>query len=231
MGTRRTIDVLECQAVLFDLDGVLVDSLAVVERTWQRWAFRHQLVISELVRQRAHGRRSVETVRELAPGLDVETEVQWLAATELGDTEGLEVLPGAAAALNALPDTHRAIVTSGGRSLALLRLTHVQLPVPGILVTAEDVVTGKPAPDGYRLAAERLHTDPSACVVIEDAPAGIAAGRSAGAIVVAVATTFPAAALEEADFVVPSLAHLRIVQVGTGVRISFPTDRWDSGVA
>ena len=214
--------VIECRAILFDLDGVLVDSRPVVERTWQHWCARHELAIPDLI-QRAHGRRSIDTVREVAPALDADAEVQWLAATELNDTVGLVALPGAKPCLAALPDTRRAVVTSGGRALACLRLTHVGLPVPEVMVTAEDVVDGKPAPEGYFRAAERLDTEASSCVVIEDTPAGIAAGRAAGAITLAVTTTFSAAQLTAAELVVPSLASIHFPLVGNVVQLAIRT--------
>lgn len=200
---------LACRAVLFDLDGVLVDSHRVVERTWQRWLERTGLQIPGLV-ARAHGRRSIETVRDVAPQLDGEAEVRWLAEAELADLEGLDALPGAHDALSALPDSRRAIVTSAGRALATLRLDHLRLPIPEVLVAAEDVRTGKPAPECYRLAAARLDFDPADCVVVEDTPAGMEAGRAAGARVIGVATTFPASALVHAAAVVASLADVRI---------------------
>jgi sugar-phosphatase len=209
---------LRCAAVLFDLDGVLVDSRVVVARTWQRWLVRHDLRIPDLVR-RAHGRRSIDTVREIAPLLRAEEEVEWLAAAELDDTDGLCLLPGARGALHALGDDRRAVVTSGGRPLAELRLRHVGLPIPRVLVTAEDVEAGKPAPDGYRRAAERLGHDPADCVVIEDTPAGISAGRAAGATVLAVATTFPPGILGDAHAVLTSLAAVRITLVGSDVHL------------
>lgn len=203
--------VLRARAILFDLDGVLVDSHLVVERVWKRWSERHGLTIPDLVR-RAHGRRSVETIRELAPILDTDAEVRWLHEAELNDTEGLVALPGAHAALAALDDGERAIVTSAGWALAELRLRHVGLPVPEVLVAAEDIPTGKPAPDGYREAARRLGVAPSACVVVEDTPPGILAGNAAGATVVAVTTTFAPDRLGEAHLVVPSLAALKITR-------------------
>lgn len=199
-----------CAAVLFDLDGVLVDSRVAVARTWQRWLVRHDLRIPDLVR-RAHGRRSIDTVREITPLLRAEEEVEWLAAAELEDTEGLCLLPGAREALHVLGEDRRAVVTSGGRQLAELRLRHVGLQIPRILVAAEDVQAGKPAPDGYQLAAQRLGFEPTSCVVIEDTPPGVEAGLSAGATVLAVATTFPAEALGGAHAVVRSLAAVDVV--------------------
>lgn len=209
---------LTCQAILFDVDGVLVDSRAVVERTWARWAARHGIHGTEIA-QRAHGRRSIETVREVAPHLDAQTEVAWLESAELNDTEGLVALQGAASALDVVPDSRRALVTSGGRALARLRMRAAGLPIPSLVVAAEDVERGKPAPDAYLLAASGLAVDPCDCVVIEDTPAGIAAGRAAGATVVAVATTFGPSRLKDAHVTVTSLEALRILLDATCLRI------------
>jgi sugar-phosphatase len=195
--------------VLFDLDGVLVDSRTVVERTWHRWTERRGLSIPDIV-PRSHGRRSEDTLRELAPQFPVDEEVAWLEAAELSDTEGLVSLPGAHDALVGLPDDRRAIVTSGGRALAHMRLRFTKLAIPSVLVAAEDVTAGKPSPEGYLMAATRLGVDPSQCIVVEDTPAGIKAGRAAGATVIAVATTFPTRELMEADLIVQSLAELTI---------------------
>jgi mannitol-1-/sugar-/sorbitol-6-phosphatase len=209
---------LSFRAVLFDLDGVLVDSRAVVERTWQRWTARHGLAIPDIV-ARSHGRRSVDTLRELVPDDAIEGEVAWLEATELSDTEGLVVLPGAHDALYALDDGRRAIVTSGGRELALMRLRFTGLPVPAVLVAAEDVRFGKPSPEGYALAAAQLGFHPGDCVVIEDTAAGISAGRTAGATVIGVSTTFPREALAAADRVIGTLADIHISTNDTGIVI------------
>jgi sugar-phosphatase len=169
--------------------------------------------------QRAHGRRSVETVREVAPGLDSDAEVRWLAAAELSDFDGVVALPGSANALAALSNAQRAIVTSGGRELARRRLLHVGIPVPAILVAAEDVREGKPSPEGFLAGASKLGVEPSRCIVIEDTPAGIQAARRAGSRVVALTTTFPESSLQEADVVVASLEDLRISRTdGVDVR-------------
>ena len=210
---------LRCQGVLFDLDGVLVDSAAVVERTWRKWTARHGLVIPDIVR-RSHGRRSIDTLRDLAPALPLDAEVEWLEATELSDMEGLVALPGALEAFGSLPGNRRAIVTSGGRALALMRLGATGFPTPEVLVAAENVGVGKPSPEGYELAAARLGIDPHECVVIEDTPAGISAGRAAGARTVALTTTLPASALADADMIVPSLASIRIAQHDHGIEIA-----------
>jgi sugar-phosphatase len=213
---------LTCQAILFDLDGVLVDSRAVVERTWARWAVRHGLHRPDLVRV-AHGRRSIETVRDVAPHLDARAEVAWLESAELNDTAGLVAPAGAMALYAAVPDSRRAIVTSGGRSLAAMRLEAAGFARPGVLVAAEDVLTGKPAPDGYVLAAAKLSAEPRECLVIEDTPAGIAAGRAAGAGVIAVATTFPSSELSEASVSVDSLETLALSVEGDFLRIRVAT--------
>jgi sugar-phosphatase len=205
--------------VVFDLDGVVVDSRAVVERTWRRWAERHGRDGSNIA-ARAHGRRSIDTVSEIAPELDVRSEVAWLADAELNDTEGLRALPGAYEALSALPDERRAVVTSGGKALAIKRLSVTGLPIPAVLVAAEEVAEGKPDPAGYLMAAGRLQIAAGRCVVIEDTPPGIEAGRAAGCAVIATATTFDAALLQAADVVVNSLGDVHVTYDGQRVHIS-----------
>jgi mannitol-1-/sugar-/sorbitol-6-phosphatase len=201
-------DALRCQALLFDLDGVLMDSGAAVERTWERWSARHGLDLATILAQ-AHGRRSADTVRAVAPWLDAEAEAEAIEADESEDVDGVVALPGAASLLRALPAGRWAVATSGSRRLATRRLGHGRLPVPEVLVTADDVTHGKPHPEPYLAAARALGADPARCVVVEDAPAGIAAARAAGASVLGLATTFTAAELREADRVVPSLAAVR----------------------
>ena len=187
-----------CKAFLFDLDGVLVDSRSVVERTWRRWAERHQIDPLPFL-QIAHGRRARDTLRMVEPSLATDEEVAWLDATELADREALPGVPGAKELVTALSRDRWAIVTSCGRDLARLRLGSAGVPIPDVMIVAEDAKRGKPAPDGYRLGAERLGYAPSDCIVFEDAPAGIVSARAAGARVVGVTTTHAAAALPEAD--------------------------------
>ena len=200
---------LRCKALLFDLDGVLVDSQAVVERTWRRWAERHRFDADAILRA-AHGRRTSDTLKEAAPHLAIDTEVAWLDATELADVDGLRVVPGADRLLAALPPNRWAIVTSCGRALAQRRLTSVGLPVPEVLVVSEDVKQGKPAPDGYRLAATRLGYDPADCVVFEDAPAGVAAARAAGARVIGLMTTYLASDLRDTEATIPDFTNIHV---------------------
>src|SRR5437879_1995827 len=132
-----------CAALLFDLDGVLCDSRAVVERTCRRWALRHQLDPDEVLRI-AHGRRTRDTVKAAAPHLETDREAAWIDAVELADIDGLSAVPGSPELLAALPPTSWAVVTSCGRALAELRLTSAGLPIPRIVVTSEDVAHGKP---------------------------------------------------------------------------------------
>lgn len=203
------VETIRCAAILFDLDGVLIDSGAAVERAWGRWAARHGLGRARVLAE-AHGRRTTDTIRSLAPWLDVEAETRALEEAETADTDGVIALAGAVSLLESLPAGSWAVATSGTRRLAMTRLAAGGLPVPHVLVTAEDVEHGKPDPQPYIAAAEALGVEPSACLIIEDAPAGVAAGKAAGAMVVAVATTFAAAGLKDADHVAPSLAAVRV---------------------
>jgi sugar-phosphatase len=200
---------IRCSTFLFDLDGVLVDSRAVVERTCRRWALRHQLDPDRVLRI-AHGRRTRDTVQAVAPHLDTDREVAWLDAAELADVDGLSEVPGVRRFLAAIAPGSWAVVTSCGRALATLRLTTVGLPIPETVVTSEDVAHGKPAPDGYQLGAKRLGEEAARCLVFEDAPAGIAAARAAGARVIALSTTQPGADFTGADAIIPDFGALHV---------------------
>jgi len=196
-------------AVIFDLDGVLVDSNAISERQMRAWAERHGVAFARIAAIH-HGRPTIETMRLVAPHLDVEAEARQIERAEADDTDGLCVFAGASRLVDALPAGGWAIVTSGTRRLATTRLDHVGLRRPAVLVTADDVRRGKPAPDPYVLAAERLGVEAKRCVVVEDAPAGVASARAAGARVIGVASTMAAGALEHADVVVARLDDLTI---------------------
>lgn len=201
--------IFHARAILFDLDGVLVNSTPSVTRQWRIWAGEHGIGPDEVV-EIAHGRRTVETVRLLAPHLDAEAEVRKLEAREAADTEGVTVMPGAAELVNALPGGCWAVVTSGTRRLALARLLLAQVPIPLVLVSADDVTQGKPNPAPYLQAAQKLGMDPGDCLVIEDAPAGIRAAHAGNMRVIALPSTYPRSALREADAVVGGLADIRI---------------------
>ena len=200
---------LECNGVLFDLDGVLVDSARVVVRTWRTWARQKGLDAERFIKV-AHGRRPAETVRLIAPDLDAESEASELERIEVGDTDGILEVEGALELLGSLPEGSWTVVTSGSRSLASGRMRHVGLPLPERFVTADDVENGKPHPEAYLKGAEILGAAPETCVVIEDAPAGVRSAKAAGMKVVAVATTHREKDLHEADAVVGALSDVRV---------------------
>ncbi|NBB72156.1 MAG: HAD-IA family hydrolase [Bacteroidetes bacterium] len=206
---------LTCKAIIFDLDGVLVDSNAISERHWQRWARERGIPYDEIAAGH-HGRPTVEIIQDVAPHLDAEAEAENKEGREATDTEGLTAFEGAHALTDQLPDGRWTVATSGRRRTATHRLAHVGLPEPETLVTADDITDGKPAPDPYLLAAERLGVAPQDCVVFEDAPAGVEAAQRAGAQVVAVTSTNDASALSAADAVVRRLADVRITADGDG---------------
>jgi sugar-phosphatase len=209
---------LTCTALLFDLDGVLIDSSVVVRRHWQKWAEVHQISF-ERVMAVAHGRTSVEIIRLIAPHLDAEDEGRRREAVEGVDTDGLKVYSAAQRILRVLPDSRWAVVTSGNPGTALTRLRYGSFPVPPVLITAVDVRQGKPAPEGYLLAAQRLGVLPAQCIVVEDAPAGIEAARAAGMRVIAVTTTHEPQALRLADFILREIADMTVTASGDQLHI------------
>jgi sugar-phosphatase len=207
-----------CEAVLFDFDGVLVDSTLATERAWRKWSGRHGLDFREVLRT-AQGRRTSETVRLFAPRLDAEAETNLIERAEAEDLVGVREMRGARELLALLPEERWAVVTSATRKLATSRLRHAGLPVPPALVAADDVERGKPDPEPYLRGAKALGVAPQRCVVVEDAPAGVRAGRAAGMTVVAVATTHRPEELSEADAVVGSPADIRAVTLPGGLRL------------
>jgi len=176
-------------AFLFDMDGTILTSIVVAERVWASWARRHGLDVEAFL-PTIHGVRSVETVRRLGlPGVDPEAEAAEITRLEIEDVAGVEAIAGAAAFLAALPSDRWAIVTSAPRTLATRRLEAAGLPVPPVMITAEDVERGKPAPDCFLLAATCLGVPADQCLVFEDTPAGIAAAEAAGAAVMVITVT------------------------------------------
>ena len=205
--------VLPCRALLFDCDGVLVDSHGTVIRSWTRWALRFGLDPAEVVPM-VHGRRSVDTVALLIPPEHRAKAVQVIDSYELEDAAAVRSVAGAPALVSSVPQENWAVVTSGTTALARARLAAAGIPLPRVLVTADDVTRGKPDPEGYLAAARRLGVSPGDALVLEDSGSGIEAGRRAG-----VAGVVGVGDVEEttADVVVSDLRSLEWVGSGLGV--------------
>lgn len=173
-------------AFLFDMDGTILTSIAAAERVWTAWAQRHGVDVDSFL-PTIHGARAVDTIRRLGlPGVDPEAEAEQVTLAEMEDVAGIAAIAGAAAFLGALPADRWAVVTSAPRALALRRIAAAGLPVPPVLVSADDVANGKPAPDCFLLAARRLDHPIAGCLVFEDALPGILAAEAAGAPVMVV---------------------------------------------
>ena len=204
-----------CSAILFDLDGVLCDSTRQVDREWREWAARKG-VDGDAVMAIAHGVRTIEVIRRVAPQLNAAAEAAAIEDHEAHDQRGVVVMPGAADLVKSIPSGRWGVVTSGSRLLATNRLRHCGLPVPEGMVTSDDVVNGKPHPEPYLMGAERLGFRPEECLVIEDAPAGIESARAGGMKVIGITSTYPAAAVQHADAVIGKLGQIQISANGAG---------------
>jgi mannitol-1-/sugar-/sorbitol-6-phosphatase len=213
---------LQCSAVLFDMDGVLVDSTPAVARVWTGWALEHGLVPDEVVR-RAHGRPSLATIIELLPHGDHDAENREVERREIEDIADVVALPGALHLLQSIPQHRWAVVTSATRALALVRLRAAGLPVPHHLVTASDLQRGKPFPDPYLKGAEILGIPAANCIVAEDAASGVRSGKAAGARVLALLTTSTAAELSAAgaDWIADDLSALALETPGHAAGLTF----------
>ncbi len=211
---------IRCSALLFDLDGVLIDSTPAVARVWYGWAVEHGFD-PETVVHMAHGRPSRTTIRELLPNADIDREDREVERREIADLEGVVVLPGARELLNILPPERWTIATSCTRPLAEVRLRTAGLPIPKNMVTSTDVKIGKPDPEPYLKAAAKLGFAASDCIVVEDAPAGVRAGKAAGARVISFLTTMPRRVLEEAgaDWIVQNCADIVASKDDDGLRL------------
>lgn len=208
---------IDCRGLLFDMDGVLLDSTPAVARVWASWALEHGFDPKETSR-RAQGRPSMSTIRELLPNADHEAENREVERRELADLDGVVPLPGALSLLQSLPPDRWTIATSSTHPLALVRLRAGGFPVPSRLITASDVQRGKPDPEPYLKAAASLGLPPQDCIVIEDAPAGIRAGKSAGARVLGLRTISPDDELSRAgaDWIVDNLSGVQLLPSGDG---------------
>jgi mannitol-1-/sugar-/sorbitol-6-phosphatase len=212
---------IPCKGVLFDLDGVLVDSTPAVARVWSIWAKEHGFDPEETV-HRAHGRPSLATIRELLPGAHHAAENAVVERMEIEDIGGVVPLPGAVELMSALPVQQWTIVTSCTRPLALVRLRAAGLPIPAKMITSTDITNGKPDPEPYLKGAALLGLLGSDCVVFEDAPAGIRAGKAAGARVIALQTTERDGLLRDAgaDWIVKDCASVRASETAENSQIS-----------
>jgi sugar-phosphatase len=219
-GRATPVNELRCSAILFDLDGTLIDTGGVYERHWRAWATARGIDPERVVALH-FGRPAAATIRIVMPDADAVAEAaDYNAELERDtDTSGIRVLAGAAELLASLPADRWAIVTSATRVMVERWLPALGLPMPSVLVAVEDVAHGKPAPDPYLRAADLLRYEPTRCLVVEDAPAGIAAGKAAGATVLAVGSTHSAGDLSEADDHLAALTDLRVTGTAEGLAV------------
>jgi sugar-phosphatase len=213
---------IRCKGVLFDMDGILISSIGSVERSWSKWA-RMRGVDPAYACKMAHGRRAIETAAMLRPDLDSEAELKLIEDIELGDGEGLAVLPGVLALLKALPADRWTVVTSATERLARMRLAEAGIPVPPRLITANDVTQGKPDPAPYLAGAALLGVPPEECVVFEDAENGTIAGRAAGCSVIATTFSHEAESLRAAHYLIEDVTGVQVRNLDgeQGIRLTF----------
>lgn len=209
---------ITADALLFDNDGTLISSLESVYRCWSRWAKEYGVTEEDFARVALHGRPAAEIVADLLPADLVPEAVARIEQLEVADAGGVVALPGTLALLESLPAERWAVVTSASQRLAEARLGQAGIR-PKNLIAADDISRGKPDPEPFLLAAARLGADPARCVVFEDAPVGLAAGRAAGMVTVALATTHRAEELS-ADIVVPDLSAVSAQAMGGSVEVT-----------
>ncbi len=212
---------IHCAALLFDMDGVLINSTPAVARVWRRWAIEHGFNPDEVV-ARAHGRPSLTTVTEYLPNSDHKAENREVERREIEDLEGVVTLPGALDLLASLPEDRWTIVTSCTRRLAEVRIQAAGLPLPKKLITSSDITYGKPHPEPFLKGAAALGFPATECVVFEDVPAGVRSGKAAGANVIAFTTTVQKPALREAgaDWIVNNCADIRLLDASSGLKLA-----------
>jgi sugar-phosphatase len=217
---KNLLESVHCDALLFDMDGVLIDSTPAVARVWTRWAHRYGFDPEEVV-ARAHGRPSITTVREYLPDADHEARNREIEQMEISDLEGIVPLPGALELLHSLPLDRWAIVTSSTRALAEVRIRTAGLPLPRVFLTASDITQGKPHPEPYLKGAMKLGIDAPDCIVVEDVPAGVSSGKNAGMRVIAFTTTVEESALEAAgaDWILQDCSGISTYSEGNGLHL------------
>lgn len=200
---------IDCQGILFDMDGILVSSLGSVERSWTRWAELRGVDPEQTVRV-AHGCRAIDTLARMRPDLDPEAELEVIEDFEAADNEGLTVLPGVLELLQALPRSRWTVVTSATERLARVRMAAGGVPLPERLVTADKVTRGKPHPEPFLAGAALLGFRPEECVVFEDSASGTEAGRAAGCTVVATTFSHPVESLDAAHYLVADVTGITV---------------------
>jgi len=209
---------IHCKGILFDMDGILISSIASLERSWTNWAHLRG-VDAALTRETAHGRRAIETIGLLRPDLDPEADHKVIEDIEVADNDGLTVLPGVLELLAALPADRWTVVTSATERLARLRMAAGGIPVPQRLVTADRVTRGKPHPEPFLAGAALLGAAPAACVVFEDSASGAQAGRDAGCTVVATTFSHPIESLDAAHYLVRDLTGVKAETADGGIAL------------
>lgn len=209
------------QAILFDFDGVLINSEPVYDRHWEQWAKQHGVSLEHILSIH-HGLPVVSTIGTVAPHLNAVEEADRFVKTCMLDLEGAVSHEGVSELLAILPASRWAIATSSYRPIVQNQLDYLALPHPQILVTVEDVKEGKPAPEPYLKAAAGLGFRPEDCLVIEDSPTGVTAAKAAGATVIAVKTTKPADVLGHADVIVDRFADLQVDAGAEYIDVSWP---------
>ena len=216
---------LHPRGILFDMDGVLVSSIGSVERTWEAWAKARGIDPAVAIKT-AHGRRAIETVRQLRPDLNDMEELAWLERMEIADNGGLAILAGVERILEKLPEEYWTVVTSATEPLARSRMEHCGLRVPTHIVSADMVMQGKPHPEPYLKGAALLGLSPAECMVIEDSASGAKAGRAAGCKVLATLYSHSSESLGDADWIVDSLNEVQVRVTGDALEVQFtPIDR------
>jgi sugar-phosphatase len=211
---------VKTKGILFDMDGVLVSSIGSVVRCWRQWAEHYEVPNAEIY-EVPHGMRAIEIVKALRPDIDPEVGLRYIEDLEMDDVADLVVLPGVKALLDSLPVERWAIVTSATRRLLLGRLKSAGLPIPERIISADMVERGKPDPEPYRRGAELLGLRPEDCLVVEDAPSGVGAGLAAGSRVLGVVGTHSAAQLEGAEWIIGSLAGVKVTVGAEGLELRF----------
>jgi len=221
-GSGMTADFkVRIKGILFDMDGVLVSSIGSVERSWTKWALEVGLDPEEAI-AKAHGRRSIDSVRAMRPDLDAVEENRKILNWEIEDQEGVEQLAGVSALIAQLPATVWTVVTSAARSLAVARMGAAGIAPPAKFISGDEVNKGKPDPEPYRKGAELLGFDPQDCLVIEDAVSGATAGRAAGCKVLATTLSHSIESLIAADWIVETLEGIHVtVLPGEWLELAF----------